>query len=93
VSKAALIKLSENLDAERRGTGVSVTAFDPGLLNEGMTQAHMERGHVGDQHSDAILDWALRAGEMGRFTPVPEAVSALVRLVTETPKPASAGSD
>ncbi|MFT7839904.1 SDR family NAD(P)-dependent oxidoreductase [Saccharothrix sp. BKS2] len=82
VSKAALIALTANLDGELRGTGVTAVAFDPGLLDTGMTRAHLDRGHVGDPHADGILDFALRARDGGGFTAVPDATAALVRIAT-----------
>ncbi|GAA3464442.1 SDR family NAD(P)-dependent oxidoreductase [Saccharothrix longispora] len=80
VSKAALIALTANLEGELRGTGVTTVAFDPGLLDTGMTRAHLDRGHVGDPHADGILDFTLRARDDGGFTPVPAATAALVRI-------------
>ncbi|MGM1063887.1 SDR family NAD(P)-dependent oxidoreductase [Saccharothrix sp. Mg75] len=82
VSKAALIALTANLDGELRGTGVTAVAFDPGLLDTGMTRAHLDRGHVGDPWADGILDFTLRARDDGGFTPVADATAALVRIAT-----------
>ncbi|GAA3463659.1 SDR family NAD(P)-dependent oxidoreductase [Saccharothrix longispora] len=82
VSKAALISYTANLDGELRGTGVTAVAFDPGLLDTGITRAHLDRGHVGDPWADKILDFTLRAREEGGFTPVEDAARALVRIAT-----------
>lgn len=82
VSKAALISYTANLDGELRGTGVTALAFDPGLLDTGITRAHLDRGHVGDPWADKILDFTLKAREEGGFTPVEDATRALVRIAT-----------
>jgi NAD(P)-dependent dehydrogenase (short-subunit alcohol dehydrogenase family) len=41
VSKAAIIKLTENLAAETKGRGVAVFAFHPGVVTVGLTEAAM----------------------------------------------------
>jgi acyl-CoA synthetase (AMP-forming)/AMP-acid ligase II/NAD(P)-dependent dehydrogenase (short-subunit alcohol dehydrogenase family) len=80
VAKAAQIKLVENLASELRGTGVAALAFDPGLLDEGMTRAHFERGRTGERWADTIHDWALEAKEAGRFANADDAAAHLVHL-------------
>ncbi|MCO5988885.1 SDR family NAD(P)-dependent oxidoreductase [Actinoallomurus spadix] len=82
ISKAALISLTANLDGEVHGTGITAVAFDPGLLDIGITRAHLDRGHTGDRWADEILDWTLAARDAGRFTPVETAVRALVAVAT-----------
>ncbi|WP_329791529.1 SDR family NAD(P)-dependent oxidoreductase [Lentzea sp. DG1S-22] len=81
VSKAALIALTANLYGELRETGVSVIAFDPGLVDIGITRAHLDRGRVGDPFSDRVLDFALRKRENGGFTPLVDAVAAFSSVV------------
>ncbi len=80
VSKAAQIKLVENLAAELRHTGVTVLAYDPGLINIGITRAHLDRGHIGEPSADHILDWTLRAQAEGRFGTIEQATTSLVQL-------------
>lgn len=82
ISKAALISLTANLEGELRDTGVTTVAFDPGLLDIGITRAHLDRGHTGDPWPDKILDWTLSAHDEGVFTPVETATSALVAVAT-----------
>lgn len=80
VAKAALAKLTENLDAELRGTGVRALGFDPGLVDAGMTHDHLERGRVGDPYADTLLEWALAEQAAGGFTAPADAAARLVRL-------------
>lgn len=61
---------------------MSVIAFDPGLLDVGITRAHLDRGHVGDPFADEVLDFALRARANGGFTPLADAVDAFGRIIT-----------
>ncbi|WP_040798043.1 SDR family NAD(P)-dependent oxidoreductase [Nocardia higoensis] len=78
ISKAALISLNANLAGELRGTGVTTIAYDPGLVAAGITQAHFDRGRVGDPFADRILDWATAARARGGLTPVADSTRALV---------------
>ena len=80
VSKAAQIKLVENLASELRHTGVTVLAYDPGLLDVGITRAHLDRGHVGEPGADRILDWTLKARTEGHFGTLEQATTRLIQL-------------
>jgi acyl-CoA synthetase (AMP-forming)/AMP-acid ligase II/NAD(P)-dependent dehydrogenase (short-subunit alcohol dehydrogenase family) len=82
VSNAALIALTANLAAELRGVGVSVVAFDPGMLDIGITRAHFDRGHAGNPPADGDLDFAPRARDDGAVSPVTDATKAFSRIVT-----------
>ncbi len=82
MSKAALISMTANLAVELRGTGVVTVAFDPGLMDIGITTAHLRRGHTGDEWADRILDWTLKVREKGRFTSLETSTRALVAVVT-----------
>ncbi|MFC3455801.1 SDR family NAD(P)-dependent oxidoreductase [Amycolatopsis speibonae] len=77
VSKAALISLTANLAGELRGTGVTAIAFDPGILDAGMTKAHFQRGHTDNPWENRIHDWFRAAQDTGGFTEVDAAVRAL----------------
>ncbi|MEV5646199.1 SDR family NAD(P)-dependent oxidoreductase [Streptomyces flaveolus] len=79
-SKAALINWNRTTAAELRGTGVGAFAFDPGLLDIGMTRSHLDRGHTGREWEDRILEWTLLAREKERFASLPEAADAVVRI-------------
>ncbi|GHF81323.1 acyl-CoA synthetase (AMP-forming)/AMP-acid ligase II/NAD(P)-dependent dehydrogenase (short-subunit alcohol dehydrogenase family) [Amycolatopsis bartoniae] len=81
VSKAAQIKLVENLAGELKGTGVAALAFDPGLVEEGMTRAHFERGRTGDPWADGVLAFAEEAKRAGKLGSAEAAAAQLIRLV------------
>ena len=79
VSKAAVIKLSENLAHETRRHGISVFSFHPGLLPIGMTAT--VASHDDDSpHFARIRQWALREIEQGRGGDPDHAVQMMVRL-------------
>ncbi|RSN06279.1 AMP-dependent synthetase [Streptomyces sp. WAC 05977] len=81
-SKAALISLTASLAGEFGETGRVAVAFDPGLVDIGITKAHLDRGRTGVSWEDEILAWTLRTREAGRFTSVEDAAGALVAVVT-----------
>lgn len=81
MSKAAQIKLVENLAGELKGTGVAALAFDPGLVEEGMTRAHFERGRTGDPWADGVLAFAEEAKRAGKLGSAEAAAAQLIRLV------------
>ncbi|MBO0878851.1 MAG: SDR family NAD(P)-dependent oxidoreductase [Mycobacterium sp.] len=80
VSKAAVISLTANLAAELRGTETVTVAFDPGLVDIGITRAHFDRGHTGDPWADHILDWAEQLRDNGGFTSLDRSTRALVDI-------------
>ncbi|KZB86515.1 SDR family NAD(P)-dependent oxidoreductase [Amycolatopsis regifaucium] len=81
VSKAALLKLSENLAAELRSTGVTVLSYNPGIVDAGLTRAGIEfAGTTDDPWLARLGRWAIEARDSGAFTPLDTAVKALVRL-------------
>src|SRR5262249_1152380 len=82
VSKAAQIKLAENLPKELHGSGVVALAYDPGLLDIGITRAHLDRGKVDEPGADAILQWLVNRKQAGRFDSIDIATSQLLRLAT-----------
>ncbi|MFE5565693.1 SDR family NAD(P)-dependent oxidoreductase [Amycolatopsis japonica] len=81
VSKAALVKLTENLAAELRDTDIAVLGYNPGLVDAGLTRAGMElAAHSDDPWLMRIGRWAAKARDEGGFTSVDVAVGTLVRL-------------
>jgi NAD(P)-dependent dehydrogenase (short-subunit alcohol dehydrogenase family) len=80
VSKAAVIKLADNLAPELRGKGVAVFSFHPGLLPVGLTGDHLEREPSGDPWEDRVGEWLRTEYEAGRFTSIESAGRMLVRL-------------
>jgi acyl-coenzyme A synthetase/AMP-(fatty) acid ligase/NAD(P)-dependent dehydrogenase (short-subunit alcohol dehydrogenase family) len=81
VSKAAVIKLTENLAAETRRYDVTVLSFHPGLLDLGLGQTQMASRPEPGSWSAKVSDWLRRERAAGNFTPVADAVAALTRLV------------
>ncbi|ANN15985.1 AMP-dependent synthetase [Amycolatopsis orientalis] len=81
-SKAALISLTASLAGELGQTGRVSVAFDPGLVDAGITRAHLDRGRTGVHWEDEILAWTLKAREAGKFTSTEDAAGALVAVVT-----------
>ncbi|SES46720.1 NADP-dependent 3-hydroxy acid dehydrogenase YdfG [Streptomyces sp. yr375] len=80
VSKAAVIKLTENLAAELRGHGVTVLSYHPGLVDTGITRAQMARPRDSDPWSDLVSGWFLEQDRQGAFTDIGRSASMLVRL-------------
>ncbi|MFG2004954.1 SDR family NAD(P)-dependent oxidoreductase [Spirillospora sp. NPDC048911] len=89
VSKAAVIKLTENLAQEAPGRGVTAFAFHPGLLHIGITAAHLARGQVGDPTSDHIWAWLRQERDTGGFTCLDSTVDAFLLLSDGTADPLS----
>lgn len=81
VSKAALIKLGDNLAAELRPHHVAVLNYHPGLVDAGLTRDHLDRGQVGDRWADLVLTWLQDQERNGRLTRPADAARVLVRLV------------
>ncbi|MET8981193.1 SDR family oxidoreductase [Streptomyces sp. NPDC004539] len=89
VSKAAVIKLTENLAAELRPHNIPVFAYHPGLLDLGVTHRHLDRHPTGDPWEDRVGDWLLTQRAQGAFTAPDEAVAALLRLAAGQADPLS----
>ncbi|MFG2004779.1 SDR family NAD(P)-dependent oxidoreductase [Spirillospora sp. NPDC048911] len=84
VSKAAVIKLTENFAREVRGQGITAFAFHPGVLDLGMTADHLARGQVGDPAADRIWTWLRDERDAGRFTAMDRTLHAFVLLADGT---------
>ncbi|ANN15907.1 short-chain dehydrogenase [Amycolatopsis orientalis] len=80
VSKAALVKLSENLAAELRSSGVTVLSYNPGMVDAGLTSAGMRFAGDADPWLNRIARWAIEARDSGAFVPLETVVGCLVRL-------------
>ncbi|MFI5887788.1 SDR family NAD(P)-dependent oxidoreductase [Streptomyces sp. NPDC051554] len=80
VSKAAVIKLTENLAAELRPHNITVFAFHPGLLDLGVTRAHLARHPTGDPWEDLVGQWLTTQRDEGRFTLPEHATQAALRI-------------
>jgi NAD(P)-dependent dehydrogenase (short-subunit alcohol dehydrogenase family) len=81
VSKAAVVKLSENLAHETSRYGISVFSVHPGLLPIGMTTT--VAGSVpATVHADHVRQWALDELAEGRGADPDAAIELIVRLAT-----------
>ena len=80
VSKAAVVKLSENLAAEVRREGVSVFSFHPGLLPIGLTEAALAADAPADSPEGRVADWARRQLAEGRGADPDRAAQLVVQL-------------
>ena len=75
VSKAALVKFTENLAAETRRHGVAVFAVHPGLVTVGLTEQALSADPAAT--TDAPMAWIRQEVAAGRAVP-PERSGALV---------------
>ncbi|GGY03053.1 polyketide synthase [Streptomyces minutiscleroticus] len=89
VSKAALIKLGENLAPELEGTGVTVFSYHPGLVDLGITQRQIEGGVTGERWSDEVRAWLLAQRENRRLVDPGRSARMLVRLAAGEADPLS----
>lgn len=81
VSKAAVIKLTENLAVELERRPIAVLSYDPGMVDVGL----MGRGcdlDSDDPHQRRITQWARSQRDAGRFTPVDQSAGLLARIVS-----------
>jgi NAD(P)-dependent dehydrogenase (short-subunit alcohol dehydrogenase family) len=79
VSKAAVVKLSENLAHETARYGISVFSVHPGLLPIGMSENFATRPPA-TPYEAHVRDWAMRELDAGRGADPEQAVALVVRL-------------
>jgi NAD(P)-dependent dehydrogenase (short-subunit alcohol dehydrogenase family) len=87
VSKAAIIKLTENVAAETRASGVRVFSVDPGLLPIGLTTSAIARTAApgsGEARRDA---WLRRQLAAGRGADPARAARLVVRIASGAADP------
>lgn len=82
VSKAALVKFTENLAAEVRRDGVSVFSFHPGMLPIGLAQAGLNGAAPPGSAATRIADWARQQRAAGRFADPKKAAAYVVTLAS-----------
>lgn len=82
VSKAALVKFTENLAAEVRHDGVSVFSFHPGMLPIGLAQAGLNGAARPGSAAARIADWARQQRAAGRFVDPKKAAAYVVTLAS-----------
>ncbi len=80
VSKAAVVKLSENLAVEVRGEGVSVFSFHPDLLPIGVSQAVLAADFPPDSPEGRVAGWARRQFAEGRGADPDRAAELVMQL-------------
>lgn len=81
VSKAAVIKLTENLAIELKRRPIAVLSYDPGMVDVGL----MRRGCTmsgGSADEQRVAEWARSQRASGRFTPVEQSAGLLARIVS-----------
>jgi NAD(P)-dependent dehydrogenase (short-subunit alcohol dehydrogenase family) len=84
VSKAAAIKLTENLAAETRAYDVAVLAAHPGLVRAGLSDAALAEGPPPPEGSlaERVKSWFERQVAEGRTVSAEEAAAFLVDLAS-----------
>lgn len=82
VSKAAVVKLTENLALEARPHGVSVFSVHPGLLPIGFSEQALADGPSEDSDLGRVHAWIRRELDQGQGTDPARAVELVVRLAS-----------
>lgn len=80
VSKAAVIKLTENLAVEAKDAGVQVFAVHPGILQAGLTVAAMRAEAPPDSPGGRVADWFRQQVAAGKDLPPERAARLIVAL-------------
>ena len=80
VSKAAVLKLGENLAVELKHRPIAVLSYDPGMVDVGL-MGRGSRATPDDEHGRRVAQWAKSQREQGRFTPVEQSARVLARIV------------
>lgn len=87
--KAAMIRMSESLHAETKGTGVHVTALCPGLTYSEFHDVNGQRARLTEvprfmwQSAEAVVSAAIRANEKNRPVIVTGGVNKLLAAATQ----------
>jgi NAD(P)-dependent dehydrogenase (short-subunit alcohol dehydrogenase family) len=89
VSKAAVIKLTENLAQETRSQGIKIFAIHPGLLPIGLTEQALERPNSPDSHGARIAAWTREQIEQGHGANPQAAVDLVLSLASGRADPLS----
>ena len=82
VSKAAVIKLTENLAVELKPHNIHVFAFHPGLVDGGLTHAALAEDVPIDSPAHRATKWVREQYEAGHAVPPERAVDAILRLAS-----------
>jgi NAD(P)-dependent dehydrogenase (short-subunit alcohol dehydrogenase family) len=82
VSKAALVKFTENLAHETERHGVAVFSLDPGLLPIGMAEPAFSGATPPGRNEARVFAWLRREIEEGRGADPDDAVDLIVAVAT-----------
>lgn len=82
VSKAAVIKATENLAVETHRSGICVFSFDPGLLPIGFSEAALRDDAPDDPHVQRLFAWIRQQLDQGHGADPATAVDRIVRLAS-----------
>jgi acyl-CoA synthetase (AMP-forming)/AMP-acid ligase II/NAD(P)-dependent dehydrogenase (short-subunit alcohol dehydrogenase family) len=80
VSKSAVIKLTENLAVELRGTGVSALSVHPGLLPIGLSEPALSHQEPETPAQASVFAWIRRSLESGQGVDPQTSADFLLRL-------------
>ncbi|MDQ3824947.1 MAG: SDR family oxidoreductase, partial [Actinomycetota bacterium] len=82
VSKAAVIKLTENLASEAKRYGVSVFSADPGVLTIGLGEIALTSTAPADSPEGRMREWVDRQLAEGRVAQPDQGAEVLLRIAT-----------
>jgi NAD(P)-dependent dehydrogenase (short-subunit alcohol dehydrogenase family) len=82
VSKAATIKLTENLALETRRHGITVFSIHPGLLPIGLSEAALDSEADPDSYEGRVVAWAQQELKEGRGADPDQAIEQILRLTS-----------
>lgn len=82
VSKAAMIKLTENLAIEASRHGISIFSIHPGLLPIGLAETALSPDAPPGTHDARVYAWAQRELNAGRGAEPDQAIEQIYRLTT-----------
>ena len=82
VSKAAVIKLTENLAIEARRHGISIFSIHPGLLPIGLAETALSPDALPGTHDARVYAWAQRELNAGRGAEPDRAIEQIYRFTT-----------
>lgn len=82
VSKAAVIKLTENLGYETRRYGISVFSVHPGILPIGLSEPALASTALGDSPEGRVREWVRRELAEGRGAEPHQVAELLLRIAT-----------
>ena len=80
VSKAAVMKLTENLAAELQQHAIAVLSYHPGHVNVGMTKTFLEKAPGLDDWSVQVARWVRQQAAEGHFTDIEQSTATFLRI-------------